>query len=65
MAEINYHAAPTHPIALRTSGQSNDPNHKTPHANTAEYEKLYKESIEHPAQFWDRVSLVCSCLPWS
>ena len=53
MTEVDYRAVTTHPIAHRTSGKS-DKHHK-PHADTAEYEKLYKESIAHPAQFWDRV----------
>lgn len=55
MAEIDYNAATAHPIALRTSGQSTNPAHHKPHADTAEYERLYKESVEHPTQFWDRV----------
>lgn len=47
-------APPTHEIALRTNG-SLEKHHK-PHADTAEYQRMYKKSIEHPAQFWDEVS---------
>lgn len=54
MSEIDYNLPVARPIALRTSGQH--PAHPKPHADTAEYERLYKESIEHPTQFWDRVS---------
>jgi hypothetical protein len=53
-AELHeYRNAPTHPIAHRTSGKH--AHHKKPHADTAEYERMYKESIEHPAKFWDKV----------
>jgi hypothetical protein len=64
MAEVDYHSAPTHPIALRTSGQSSNPAHVKPHADPVEYAKLYKESIEQPEQFWGRVSsIIISPLP--
>jgi acetyl-CoA synthetase len=55
MADVpDYRNVPTHEISHRTNGKS-DKHHK-PHADTAEYEKLYKESIDHPAQFWDRMA---------
>jgi len=55
MAELHeYRQVPTHPISKRTDGSSSE--HHKPHANTEEYEKLYKESIEDPTGFWDRVS---------
>lgn len=60
MAEIDYHAAPTHPISVRTNGSS--AKHHTPHANTEEYQRMYKESIENPAKFWDEVSRALASL---
>ena len=50
----DYRSAPTHPISKRTDGSSKE--HHTPHANTEEYERMYKESIEDPTGFWDKVS---------
>lgn len=62
MAEHDYRSAKTYEIAHRTSGQSNDEAHLTPHASTEQYEKLYKESIDSPNQFWDRVRLLSHLL---
>jgi len=60
MAELHeYRQVPTHPISKRTDGSSSE--HHKPHANTEEYEKLYKESVEDPTGFWDRVSLTFVC----
>ena len=58
MADVDYDAVKAHPIAHRTSGQSNNVAHLKPHADPEEYAKLYKESIEQPTQFWDRVSFI-------
>ncbi|GAA5920340.1 hypothetical protein JCM1841_005571 [Sporobolomyces salmonicolor] len=55
MAELHeYRQAPTHPISKRTDGTSEK--HHKPHANTEEYERMYKESIEDPTGFWDRMA---------
>lgn len=56
MASEHQYNAPTHPISKRNDGSS----HK-PHVHEEEYRKLYAESVEHPAQFWDRVSAPLSC----
>jgi len=50
----DYRSAPTHPISKRTDGSSKE--HHTPHANTEQYEVMYKESITQPEVFWDKVS---------
>ena len=60
MTEVDYKAVTTHPISVRTSGK--DVKYHKPHADTAEYEKLYKESITEPTQFWDRVRPPSPCL---
>lgn len=49
-AEHDYRSAKTHPISKRNDGSSH-----TSHANPDEYKALYKESVEQPAQFWDKV----------
>lgn len=52
MAEHDYRSAPTHAISKRNDGSS----HK-PHANEESYATMYRESIDQPDKFWDRVSL--------
>jgi hypothetical protein len=53
-AEHRYDIGTT-PISHRNSVEGSG--HK-PHANTAEYEKLYKESIQDPTGFWDKASTI-------
>lgn len=50
MAEHDYRSAPTHPVSKRNDGSG----HK-PHANEESYAAMYRESIDKPNEFWDRV----------
>lgn len=50
MAEHDYRSAPTHPVSKRNDGSG----HK-PHANEETYAAMYRESIDKPNEFWDRV----------
>ncbi|GAA5891214.1 hypothetical protein JCM8208_002544 [Rhodotorula glutinis] len=49
--EHDYRSAKTHPISKRNDGDQ----HVT-HANADEYKALYKESVEQPEQFWDKMA---------
>ena len=56
--------APNAPyIAKRNLAARTGPNAKVkPHVNEQEYAAMYKESIEQPDKFWDKVScLFCVC----
>lgn len=58
---------PTHPTTMSTEHDYNVPSHPVSHrnsvegsghvahANTEQYEKMYKESIQDPTAFWDKV----------
>lgn len=46
------HDVPTHPIAKRTNGTGP---YKKPHIDEKTYLSMYKESIEDPTAFWDKV----------
>lgn len=52
-SEHNYDV-PSFPISHRNSVEGSG---HVAHANTAQYEELYKESIQDPAGFWDKVRL--------
>lgn len=60
MAETDYKSVKSYDVAHRTNGKSGQ--HKVPHADAAEYERLYKESISSPEKFWDKVKLLPSWL---
>lgn len=53
--------APNAPyIAKRNLAARTGPNAKVkPHVNEQEYAAMYKESIEQPDKFWDKVSFLC------
>ncbi|KWU46025.1 acetate--CoA ligase [Rhodotorula sp. JG-1b] len=51
MAEHDYRSAPTHPVSKRNDGSG----HK-PHANEESYAAMYRESIDKPNEFWDRMA---------
>lgn len=42
-------------LPTRTNGRGDYP---TPHADEAMYAAMYKQSLENPVQFWDKVRAV-------